>query len=594
MPIFGFPLALLGLAGLAVLGGIYFFRSRFRRYTVSSLMLWYEQSQSRQGGRRIERFQMPLLFFLELAAIFLLAVAAADPMRASSDTAGVLVVVLDDSYSMLAGEPSSVRSVALDALADELADGPEYSYVRFILAGQRPKLAEPGLGDGVAYLAEPDNWPCRDLSAEIDSAIALAGQLAGPLGRVLVLTDRPPSAETEKILESGRIRWFSFGSPVGNLAFVNAARTSVDGKDRCLLELANLSTIVRQSSLLIDIPSSGRALSGESIRLEPGRTHRIILDLPKDCPQIVARIDDAVLDIDNEVILLPEIRRSIRVEVRISDPKLRDLVERAALASGRAVIVDGRAELVFTDQSELDYFIDPGAWAVQFVAEADSAAYLGPFVVDRNHPLTNGLSLGGLIVSAGKGEQFPGRPVITAGNVPLLTDTVRPNGRHDIRLRFRCDLSTLHLSPSWPILIWNILEFRGLDAPGLRRGNYRLGSDVVLTTGGDSTEVDLTGPDGAVRKIAVAGRSVNIAPGGIGLHTIGTPGGYYSFAVNALSRSESDLSGCALGRWGSWSADESLGDRYRSVMWLFVVAALAVLLVHMALIRRQGPRGFGI
>jgi len=81
------PLSLIALAAIPVLVGIYLFRTRSRRYVVSSLFLWIDQQQSRQGGRQISKLQTPLLFFLELLALALLAFAAAGPiMRGENGT----------------------------------------------------------------------------------------------------------------------------------------------------------------------------------------------------------------------------------------------------------------------------------------------------------------------------------------------------------------------------------------------------------------------------------------------------------------------------------------------------------------------------
>ena len=50
-----------------------------------------------------------------------------------------------------------------------------------------------------------------------------------------------------------------------------------------------------------------------------------------------------------------------------------------------------------------------------FITESEASAYLGPFVIDLTHPLTEGLSLGGVVWGAGVTEQLLGTPIITAG-----------------------------------------------------------------------------------------------------------------------------------------------------------------------------------
>src|SRR5215469_4389881 len=135
LPLFTTPLAFWSLLALPVLVGIYWLRTRHRRYPVSSLMLWLDPQESRLGGTRIDRLRTPLLFFLELIALTLLVLAAAEPHLPLRESVRPLIVVLDDSFSMQAGGERSPRIQALQALAEELKRRPRPS-VRFLLAGE--------------------------------------------------------------------------------------------------------------------------------------------------------------------------------------------------------------------------------------------------------------------------------------------------------------------------------------------------------------------------------------------------------------------------------------------------------------------------
>ena len=77
IPFLAYPLALLALASLPTLAAIYFLRNRFRRRQVSSLVLWQFHAQAKEGGVKVHRPHLPLLFFLELLALALLVIAAA-------------------------------------------------------------------------------------------------------------------------------------------------------------------------------------------------------------------------------------------------------------------------------------------------------------------------------------------------------------------------------------------------------------------------------------------------------------------------------------------------------------------------------------
>src|SRR6185503_19964837 len=108
-----FPLAFLSLLAVPALVAIYWLRSRHKRQPVSTLMLWMDHREAREGGMLIHRLKTPLLFFLELLTILLLILAAARPALTAGRRARSLTVVLDDSFSMLAGGATSSRSRAL-------------------------------------------------------------------------------------------------------------------------------------------------------------------------------------------------------------------------------------------------------------------------------------------------------------------------------------------------------------------------------------------------------------------------------------------------------------------------------------------------
>ena len=140
IPFLTFPLALIALASLPALAAIYILRNRFRRRQVSSLVLWRFNVQSKPGGAKIHRLQLPLLFFLELLVLALLVAAAAGPRWKLPQSTRPLIVVLDDSFSMRAVRDGvSAQARARDFLEKLFRRQPPPS-TRFILAGTEPRL----------------------------------------------------------------------------------------------------------------------------------------------------------------------------------------------------------------------------------------------------------------------------------------------------------------------------------------------------------------------------------------------------------------------------------------------------------------------
>jgi hypothetical protein len=583
-PVLLYPLALFGLLGVPVLLAIYLLRNRYRRVPVSSLMLWVDVRQSREGGTRVRRLQTPLLLFLEMAAVALLSLAAAGPHVRTAESALPLVVVLDDSFSMLAGAPDSPRSRAAKALEEELRQRPPYS-VRFVLAGERPQALGEAVRTTPEALAQLDGWACLAPAARLEEAAALAAEVGGEWARVLVLTDHAPKSPPGK----GRLQWWAFGRPLPNLAFVNAARSAADSGERCLFEVANLSDDRHSATLVVEAGEPPAEVSRSPLDLAAGATHREVLRLKEAAGPVRAHIGEDTLAIDNAVTLFPAAGRGVGVEVRVRDRALRTLVEKAVRAVKGARLGAAAPDVVFTDAE--DDSAEGNAWLVRLLAEKDAEAFTGPFVLDRAHPLTDGLSLAGVVWGAGKAGRLPGAPVIMAGNVPLLTDAESAAGRHELHLRLRPDLSTLQDTPNWPVLLWNLLQWNASLAPGLTRANVRLGEEAVLNLPPGTASAEVTGPDGTARTVPVQGRRVVVRADDVGAYSVRTDAGQFAFAANALSRDESDLRGCASGRWGDWLDDAALRLEYRSVSWALLLLLLAVLSLHLFLVARAGrPR----
>ncbi|MBM4048437.1 MAG: hypothetical protein FJ279_25315, partial [Planctomycetes bacterium] len=231
MPFLTYPLALIALVGIPVLVGIYFLRNRFREQPVSSLMLWAFAARVREGGTRVRRMVMPLVFFLEMLALLLLVLAAVDVRWPLSRSRWPVFVVLDDSVSMLAGAGRETPRERAAREVQRLARGGKRPF-RFILAGKNPRVLETH-GSGVSEALR--GWTCASASACLERATTLACELGGPRSSILVLTDHQPPGG---LSEGAKVRWLAFGKPLPNAGIVAAARTPTDKKDRAFLEVA--------------------------------------------------------------------------------------------------------------------------------------------------------------------------------------------------------------------------------------------------------------------------------------------------------------------------------------------------------------------
>jgi len=662
MPILGVPLALIGLTALPVLTAIYWLRTRFRRQEVSSLFLWSLVAQAHGGGRRATRLQTPLLWLLELLALLLLAIAAAGPHVPRADRVVPVVVVLDDSFSMSAitQDGRSTRDAGIDAVMQELGRLGPFT-ARFVIAGPTPALQEGAISRLADIESVIGGWRCESTSSSIGPAVALAREVGGPDCRVLVISDHTSpdaqsrdnesNAEQEEQTEqeatvvstagpadqAGRLRWRAVGRTHRNAAIVNAVRSTDPQRDQVLLEVANYSdepynvTLTLSAATQIDNADSpqsdvllgpARVIDQRVLDLAAHETRRLRLVPPKKDETLIAQLEDDALAADNRAVLLPPAHEPLPVRVSIKDKVLAKAVKSAVQASGVASLESVDPRLLITDRvgltlpssstasnttpdttNAVDEQPAPIApWRVEFeVPQAESIdAYLGPFVIDYNHPLASGLSLTGLVwaaPTADAGLPAVGRAVVSAGDVSLITERDLSGDARALRIRLRADRSTLLSSSAWPVLIANIIDWQRAELPGLSRVNAMPGMPVKLmpTSPVDHVEVmyhPLSGAssDEAARRIDIYNNTAVLSTDRPGIYRVSAGDEIYRYTVNALSPEESDTSQAATSEHGLWNDERALRTDYRGLAWILGLAALGLLALHAWLqYRPSGP-----
>jgi hypothetical protein len=575
IPFLTYPLALIALAAVPALAAIYILRNRYRRRPVSSLILWRFQVQSKAGGAKIHRLQLPWLFFLELLALVVLVTAATGPHWQLPQAARPLIVVLDDSFSMRAVHDGASAQARAKVYLENLFHHQPPPATRLILAGLEPR----SLGAPAKNWREVDEllpqWQCWSPSAALDTAITLAAEMGRQRANILVLTDHPPAGGS---LSNPRLEWRAFGLPLGNIAFVNASRTAFGEQDRCLLEIANFSGLAHPTELLVQTGSN--TVQRSLLSLGAHENQRLVFNIPSTAPLLRAEIGTDALAEDNGVRLLPPIHRRVRVQVSLTNAVLAALVNRTLDATGLRAAISESPELVI---HETDAVAGSNCWSLCWTGADATNAYTGPFIVDTSHPAASGISLAGVVWSATAATNAPDDvPVILAGNIPLFSAREDLTGRYHLTLNLNPGLSTLQNTPDWPILFWNILTWRLAEMPGLKESNARLGEEVFLKTAGEP--VAITSPDDAARTFPGTGGDLAIETPLPGIYSIVMGRETNQLSVNALAADESDLSACLTGQFGNWSEGTERRLEPSSVMWVFGLLALALLTAHLYLL----------
>ena len=606
------PLSLIALAAIPVLVGIYLFRTRSRRYVVSSLFLWVDQQQSRQGGRQISKLQTPLLFFLELLALALLAFAAAGPVMRGENVSHPTVIVLDCSYSMTAGiDDDTPQKRALDDLLKFIRKEQPFP-LQFVLAGTETDT----ISGRATNIAEAErmlaNWQCRAPTAVLDSAISHASNMSVADVKILVVTDQLPLVE----LPVGKIEWRSYGQPLDNLAVTGASRVYQGERDKLLIEATNFSSTPQTLRMQLTQISDGTVLQSIDEQISAMSTLRYHLTLPEGTQDIEARIADDVLPIDNLATLLPPNRKPVRVAIRNLPESMATPLRRGLTATGIARFDEANPEICFlggnmsalqsggaTNSTSSDTEaataeipttetpdLPDGCWQMRFYTGLDDEKvepFVGPFIIDRSHDLAEGLSLEGVVWAAAHELSLPGYSMLAVGNVPLVSEQNRPNRTKTLHMQIRPELSTLTISPGWPVLLWNVLQYRAAQLPGIRTNNVRLGTAAVFNPFPGDETIEITSPGGEQRSMSVRSNWLSIPADEVGVYAVKAPSGEYRFSTLPLASEESNLTKSVTGRWGGWLDQETIESDYRNMTWLPLLIVAAILLLHLLMIANR-------
>jgi hypothetical protein len=599
--IFTFPLSLVGFSALGVLAGIYLLHNRYRNHTVSSLIFWLDHVKPREGGLNISRLQLPLLFLVEFLAIVFLVLGSAGPLVRRGNEDKNFLFVLDDSYSMLGGVQDSSRDLGERAVKGILNEAGGFR-ASFIRAGAEAVV----IGEGISSLNEAERvmegWRCYGERFDLEVGLNLAMGTARAGTRIMVITDGSPEYEPE----GGELRVSAYGEVVDNFAIVNVSRKAEAERDRCMAAVANYSgslSLIRVGVYTLDdvefdAPEdvsfeAGYNLFVEEVEVAAGGIERLFFDVEKGTGDLVVVIEGEGdgLGIDDRAYLLSPDRKRLRVDVEVGDAGLAGAISSAISANGSLVRrTEVGPEVVFTDNSDRSASVDQ--WLVRFVNEPNSAAFLGPFITNKSHPLLEGVNFEGVIWSASRDASMRGELVLSAGDVPLLRDYEDIDGKHILSVNLDSELSTVTSSANWPVMFYNLFNWRKQYLPGLSRRNIKLGGRVYFQSVRFVNDLSVTDPLGREADYSSSTGEFSIMGSVPGVYEVESNDDIYRFAVNACRAGESDFRDKESGDWGSWDEAGSFRWEYVNIDWFFLLGGLVMLSFHRYLCSSvKGVRG---
>jgi Ca-activated chloride channel homolog len=608
---FANPWGLLGLISVPTILAIHMYHRRFPPVLVGGLHLWGAEVRIPTSGRKRERLPMSISLLLELLAAIVLTLVLSQPRLGDQDRVRHFVIVLDNSASMGAvnRDEKSNRQKALDEITRRVENSARGSVVTIILTGHRPEML---IGPAVKWdEAEKAlaNWHPALPGHEPLSALDMAAQLAEDGGDLIYVTDSMPTAG-QRIPKNADV--VAVGSSLPNVAFT-AARWMVDPNTLAgslFLRIANIgprsvqvrvSAIIGESSApntaqepaqttptaqsvlnqLIEIPADGeRSLEAQL----PGGLSRLRVSL---------KSDDDPLAIDNSIEL---VEPKIRI-VHVANTLAADHAANVALAR----ILEAIPDVSIAAVDEADLVIAPGGILPESArelwwfgvgplddaeaAKKDAKDLLGPFLVEKRHPLVEGVLLDGVVWGGVQPLELSVTPLVSAGAQTLLA---RLNGTLTTAFVLNIDIARSNLldSPDWPILLSNLLELRRDALPGLRRWNYRMNESIQFrlyegTTApeefvGSSVVLDHAGSRRELAPSSVVEIPSITEAGQYRISVAGKPFG--EFAVNFFDGEESNLLGLRSGHRPPIVEDVDQGYTVDNPLtWLMLLALLLLL-----------------
>jgi hypothetical protein len=587
--IFTAPLGLLALLAIPAIIAIHLLRRRFPVRPVAGQVLWRLSADVPDGGRRVDRLPISRSLLLELLAAVALALIIAGARLSSSTETRHLVVLLDDSASMGAIDPAgaSARDRAVRRVLDEVERIGPRGRITIVRSGERPAV----LVGPAAFSAEAapalDAWTPDARRHSLAPGLRLTRELAGDTGSVLVLTDSVPEGTADRLADGEQ--WAALGAALPNVAIADAhrSRSGADNGSTVALTLRNYDDAAATRELRV--VTGGTEVLTRTIDVPSGASS-ISIPLPAGLPAVRATISDDALAFDNSVVLVEPRPRVVGVANHLSDGRGRAALDRAIDALPE-VTRGNPAHLSFLDGRSNEAAATPGAWTVRFGAPglegatpASAADYVGPFVIEKRHPLLQGVTLGGVVwTGAVPLAAEAGRPLVSAGDVGLVVASGDPAMQAFV---FNLDLERTNLlrSPDWPIVISNLVETRRRELPGPERWNYRVGEWVRVRLDRPPAEPLRLRMDAVDRELPQARLTEFIAPAPGGLAQI-VEGDrvLFEIAINPLDEAEGDLrlhrtetlGSLAVG--GGDSALES-GTPFDPLFWILLAIAGAAML----------------
>ncbi len=496
---------------------LYFMRPKRQNRVVGSTLLWQQALQDLQASRPWQRLRItPLLLLQLLAALVIVLILARPAIFLPSPISGDTIIILQTSASMQATDVTPNRFEAAKSQIADLVDGlGPNDHLSLISMAHTPQVLIASSQDKGQITAALQRAKVTNQDADLEQALSLAISLAA--GRtniqVLVVGDGHVVAPDQTLVVPFPVSYLRIGTDAANAALLALASRSLQGNLVVLAQVANYSH--EQRSIPVELYADGKLVNVQTITLGAGASGAIqwgpLPSLPPTTRYLHAQIltQDA-LSVDHEawaivggsmhgrVLLVTKGNNFLQAALL-----LQSNIDLYKTTPDKYVVNAGNFDLTVFDgfvPATLPtggvFFINPPQGSYIFgqsrpeirVSHIGAGSGSSGFLDNVDLSSIHVLRLSHLLVPA-----LWAQSVIVTPETPLLI-AGENNNRRIAALSFDLHDSDLPLQPSFPILIYNLVNWF-LPPPVAGDGQVSPNLPVTVQTWPGADQVTINGPD---------------------------------------------------------------------------------------------------
>lgn len=496
---------------------LYFMRPKRQNRVVGSTLLWQRALQDLQASRPWQRLRItPLLLLQLLAALVIVLILARPAIFLPSPISGNTIIILQTSASMQATDVTPNRFEAAKSQIADLVDGlGPNDHLSLISMAHTPQVLIASSQDKSQITAALQRAKVTNQDADLEQALSLAISLAA--GRtniqVLVVGDGHVVAPDQTLVVPFPVSYLRIGTDAANAALLALASRSLQGNLVVLAQVANYSH--EQRSIAVELYADGKLVNVQTITLGAGASGAIqwgpLPSLPPTTRYLHAQIltQDA-LSVDHEAwaivggsmhgrVLLVTKGNNFLQAALLLQPNI-DLYK---TTPDKYVVNAGNFDLTVFDgfvPATLPtggvFFINPPQGSYIFGQSRPEIRVSHIGAGSESSGLLDNVDLSSIRVLRLSHLLVPAlwaQSVIVTPETPLLI-AGENNNRRVAALSFDLHNSDLPLQPSFPILIYNLVNWF-LPPPVAGDGQVSPNLPVTVQTWPGADQVTINGPN---------------------------------------------------------------------------------------------------